>query len=171
MLKRSIEYEDYDGNARKEDFYFNMSNPEAMRLEMSFKGGMSAALSEIMKNEDAAKMWDFFEKIILTSYGEKSEDGKRFRKKDDNGVALSIGFEETPAYSALITEFMQDSDKASEFFNAVFSKEISDIAAQEELKQKMAEKMGTKAPVPTTAELAAAITRDTELVQPNPEVL
>ena len=41
MIKKTIEYVDYNGENRKEDFYFNLSKAELMELEMSKNGGLS----------------------------------------------------------------------------------------------------------------------------------
>ena len=39
MLKKTIEYVDYNGNPRKEDFYFNLSEAELAKMELSVTGG------------------------------------------------------------------------------------------------------------------------------------
>ena len=57
MLTKEITYVDYDGNERKEKFYFNLTKTELIRLEHSMKGG----LSEIIK---------LIEEIVSSSYGE-----------------------------------------------------------------------------------------------------
>lgn len=41
MLKKTITYTDYNGNERKEDFYFNLNKAEIMRMEMSTRGGLA----------------------------------------------------------------------------------------------------------------------------------
>lgn len=115
MYKRTIKYIDYDGNERTEDFYFNLSKAELMEMELSIDGGMKAMLEKIISAQDTKKIIEMFKNILLKSYGEKSDDGKRFIKSPE----LSKAFSETEAYSILFTELAQNSGKAAEFINGI----------------------------------------------------
>ena len=42
MYKKTITYEDFDGNKRTEDFYFNLTTAEVAKMEMGVTGGYSA---------------------------------------------------------------------------------------------------------------------------------
>ena len=66
---------------------------------------------------------DVFKEIILTAYGEKSEDGRAFIKKK-NGVKLADEFEQTMAFDALFTELITNPDKASAFVNGIMPKDL-----------------------------------------------
>ena len=44
MLKKTIKYTDYNGVERTEDFYFNITKAEAIEMEMTTTGGMSAMI-------------------------------------------------------------------------------------------------------------------------------
>lgn len=115
MYKRTIKYIDYDGNERTEDFYFNLSKAELMEMEMSIDGGMKAMLEKIISAQDTKKIIEMFKNILLKSYGEKSDDGKRFIKSPE----LSKAFTETEAYSILFMELAHDAGKAAEFINGI----------------------------------------------------
>lgn len=115
MFKKTITYTDYNGNERTEDFYFNLTKAELMEMEMSIPGGMKGMLEKIISAQDTGKIIDTFKKILLKSYGEKSEDGKRFIKSPE----LSKAFSETEAYSIMFVELAQDATKASEFINGI----------------------------------------------------
>jgi hypothetical protein len=70
MLKKTITYEDYDGNKRTEDFYFNLSKAEIMEMELSVSGGMTQMLNRIVSEQDGEKIIKTFKEIILKAYGE-----------------------------------------------------------------------------------------------------
>ena len=125
MYKKTITYEDYNGEKRTEDFYFNLTQAEVAELQFSIDGGYSEMLTTIVKNKDNAAMLKFFKDLIAKSYGIKSEDGRRFIKKQENVDE----FMETPAYSALFMEFITDENAMVEFFNKVIP---ADLAAEVE---------------------------------------
>lgn len=126
MLKKTITYTDYNGVERTEDFYFNLNRAEITQMELSVDGGYSALIDRLTKSIDQKELMNIFKKIILDSYGEKTLDGKRFMKKDENGVPLSKKFEETEAFVILYMELAQDAEKAAQFINSVFPKKVLD---------------------------------------------
>lgn len=115
MIKKTIKYVDFKGNEREEDFYFNLSRPELMEMELTTKGGMSDYLQRIVKAQSKEELIKWFRIIILKSYGEKSEDGRRFIKSEE----LSTAFSQTGAFEKLYMELVSDDKKASEFINAI----------------------------------------------------
>lgn len=115
MLKKTITYEDYDGNKRTEDFYFNLSKAEIMEMEMGVSGGMTQMLNRIIAEQDSEKIIKTFKEIILKAYGEKSPDGKRFIKSEE----LSTAFSQTEAFSQLFMELATDADAAAKFVNGI----------------------------------------------------
>lgn len=129
MLKKTITYTDYNDIERKEDFYFNLSKAEIMEMEMSTTGGLTEMINKIVATQDTPQIVKIFKELILKAYGEKSADGKRFVKVDENGTPLSIGFSETEAYSTLFMELATDADAASAFVNGIVPKDVSAPAA------------------------------------------
>ena len=61
---------------------------------------------------------------MLKAYGEKSADGKRFIKIDDNGRPLAIAFEQTPAYSEIFMELATDADAGAAFINGILPADL-----------------------------------------------
>lgn len=120
MLPRVIEYEDFDGNPHKETFYFHLSKPELIELEVGVGDGFSAFLQRIVKADNKPELVKWFKKIILMSYGIKSEDGRRFIKSEE----ISTEFSQTAAYSVLFDELASDENKAVEFLTGVFPKDM-----------------------------------------------
>lgn len=115
MLKKRIKYTDYDGNEREEDFYFNLSKAELIELELTTEGGLEQMIQKITDTRDMPKLIELFKRLILMSYGEKSENGKRFIKSKE----LSDAFAQTEAYSELFMELATDDKAASEFINGI----------------------------------------------------
>jgi len=115
MLKKSITYEDYDGNVITEDFFFNLSKAELVELEVSTKEGLAETLKHLIASNDGEQIIATFKKIILLAYGIKSGDGKRFIKSDE----MREAFAQTEAYSTLFMELATDATAAAKFINGV----------------------------------------------------
>lgn len=119
MLVKRINYVDYNGTERSENFYFNLSKSEITEMEIGTTGGMSAMLQKIVDEQDNKKIVEIFKDMILRSYGEKSADGRRFIKSAE----LSEAFSQTEAYSNLYMELASNSDAAAAFMNAIIPNE------------------------------------------------
>lgn len=127
MLKKTINYTDYNGNERNEDFYFHLSKAELMEMEMGTTGGLAEMIKRIVAAQDAPAIMKIFKDLILKAYGVKSPDGKRFIKNQD----LIDEFAQTEAYSQLFMELAMDANKAAEFVNGIMP---SDIDTKEAMK-------------------------------------
>lgn len=121
MIKKTIEYVDYNGENRKEEFYFNLSKAEVMELEMSKNGGLSEYIQRIVKSSDNAAIMALFKEIICKAYGEKSLDGKRFIKNKE----LTDAFVQTEAYSELFMELATNANEAAAFINGIIPKNMN----------------------------------------------
>lgn len=127
MLKKTVTYEDFDGNTRTEDLYFFISKSELTEMEITTPGGFTAKLESVTKANDGGEIMKIFKDIILKAYGEKAPDGRGFIKKR-NGVRLAEEFEQTAAYDALFTELLMDPDKAAAFINGIMPKDLMEAA-------------------------------------------
>lgn len=129
MLKKTITYTDYNGNERKEDFYFNLNKAEIMRMEMSTRGGLAERINRIVAAQDTPAIIEVFEDLIQKSYGVKDADGRGFVKKKEDLEA----FMATEAYSELFMELATNADAAAEFVNGIvpgdISKQVAGISA------------------------------------------
>ena len=137
MLKKTIAYTDYNGVERKEDFYFNLSKAEIMEMEMSTSGGLTEMISKIVAAQDTPAIIKLFKDLVLKAYGEKTLDGKRFVKIDENGIPLARAFSQTEAYSVLFMELATDAEAASEFVNGIVPADVSKAAQEEAKKQNL----------------------------------
>lgn len=126
MLKKTITYQDFNGDEVSEDFFFHLSKAELVEMELSHKGGLSEALQRIIAAEDGKGIVDEFKKIILGAYGKRSEDGKRFVKN----ATIREEFESSEAYSTLFMELVTDTDAAVEFVNGIVPSGLAEDAAK-----------------------------------------
>lgn len=115
MFKKTVTYVDFNGIEHTEDFFFNLNKAEVIKLELSYPGGFEQYLDTIVKANDGAAIMNAFNDIIMMSYGEKSEDGKRFVKSAE----LSDAFSQTPAYEQIFIELCTDNNAAAAFVNGV----------------------------------------------------
>lgn len=122
MLKKTIEFEDFNGETKSESFYFHLSKAELVEMEMSMPGGMGEYLKAIVENGNGGEIIREFKKIVLGAYGQRSPDGSRFIKNQQ----IREDFESHPAYSVLFMEIMTDSEKAAEFVNGIVPKGLNE---------------------------------------------
>lgn len=115
MFKHNISYVDFNGNERKEDFYFHLSLPELTRLEAELGTDIASYTTELASSNDVKKLIDFLERIILSSYGRKTSDGKSFHKSQ----ALRDEFENSQAYAELFEQLLINPDLARKFGESV----------------------------------------------------
>lgn len=123
MYKKTLTYTDFNGVERTEDFYFNFTKAELMDLQLSTDGGLLEIIKKIINAKDTPALIKLFKKVLLLSYGVKSEDGKRFKKSDE----IREDFASTEAYSEIYMELATDTNAASEFINSILP---ADLAAQ-----------------------------------------
>lgn len=115
MLKKTITYTDYDGNERKEDFYFNLNKVELAEMEFSSSGGLEKTLNKIVAEQDGKKILEMLKDLILKSYGEKSLDGKRFIKTQE----LRDNFSQTEAFTELFMELITNAEAGALFIKGI----------------------------------------------------
>jgi hypothetical protein len=115
MLKKTINYVDFDDNKRTEDFHFNLTKAEVTEMELSTDGGLVKMIEKVVSTQDSKRIIEIFKDLILRSYGEKSPDGKRFIKTQE----LRDAFSQTEAYSELFMELATNADAASAFVNGI----------------------------------------------------
>lgn len=179
MLKKTITYKDFNGNDRTEDFYFNISEEELIKQEMmSMKlddegkpigETFADTLKAITESRDGAQIIPQFEKIVRWAYGEKSEDGRKFRKSD----ALADDFIDSAAYHALFREFISDANAASAFVNGIVPQNYedgragtsaSDLARQRSEAQLQGFKKPQERDIPTVDENNTQIFKEPDLL-------
>lgn len=115
MLKQQVTYEDFDGNTQTETLYFNLNRMELISFQKRYGSeNMENYINKLIEEKQIEPMYDLLNDFVLTAYGVKSEDGKRFIKNDE----IREEFKQSLAYEALIEDFHDDSRKVLENFIA-----------------------------------------------------
>ena len=131
MFKKTMTYTDYNGIERTEDFYFNLTKAELVKMQMGTTGGLDEMMKKLVSTQDVPAIIKIFEDLVLKAYGEKSADGKRFIKTPE----ITAAFAQTEAYSNLFMELAFDDKAAAEFINGIVpadvSKQMSEHVMQE----------------------------------------
>ena len=129
MFKKTVTYEDYKGNTRTEDFYFNLNKAELVELELSTKGGLTVMMDRIIAAQDNATLFKIFKDLVSKSYGVLSDDGRKFVKNQE----VLDDFMQTEAYSIIFSELATNEEAAAEFFNNVIPQNLAKELAEEEV--------------------------------------
>ena len=89
MFKKTITYFDFDDNERTESYYFHMNKAEAYDWLLGLPAETRAKMQATVERQDTSlseadvlAMMHYIRDLILTSVGEKSEDGRRFIKTE-----------------------------------------------------------------------------------------
>lgn len=130
MIKWNITFTDYNDNEVSENFYFNLNKAELSDMQFRVNGAYSQFIERIVNTRDTQTIGEEFKKLILNSYGEKSDDGRRFKKSKE----LRDSFEQSPAYPVLYMELLSDADKAAKFVRGILPKDLQGTEAVTTLK-------------------------------------
>ena len=114
MLKHQVSYKDFDNKSVKETLWFNLTPRDSAKLTIKY-GDLAAYVKKIEKEKDAAAMMVLIEDLVLTAYGERSEDGRHFVRNDE----IREQFIYSLACEALLGDLYSDEKKMSKFFDAL----------------------------------------------------
>lgn len=115
MIKKTVNYVDFNGENQVEDIYFNLTKAELTEMELSQEGGLAAHITKIQEATDTKQLIELFKGILVKAVGRRSADGKRFIKNDD----IREEFLSSEAYSTIFMELAFDADAAVEFITGV----------------------------------------------------
>lgn len=121
MIKKTMTYTDFNGVERKEDFYFNLTKAEVLKMEMGVKGGLAEKIKRIVDTQDQPAIIAIFEDLIQKSYGVKTPDGRGFVKRAEDLEA----FVSTQAYSDLYMLLATDDKEAAAFVNGIVPPDLN----------------------------------------------
>lgn len=129
MLTKTFQYTDYNGNSQIETLYFNMNKAEIAAMQVRMDGKFIDHIKDLVSGNKVEALFGFFKEVVLDSYGEKSEDGKRFHKSPE----MRKDFEESIAFSELIAELMSDPKKVSSFTRSILPPDFQNIEIPEKI--------------------------------------
>jgi hypothetical protein len=141
MLGLPITYTDFEGQERTETFWFHISKPELIEMEVELDGGLGAFIKRISETQNGRELIKQFKTIILMAYGERYDDNKRFRKND----TLKEEFAQHAAYHKLFMDLATDAAKAANFLKEVLPKDLFEgVDVEAKLKEIEAESAAAK---------------------------
>lgn len=118
MLKKTLKFEDFNGNPVEKDWYFNMTKFEANRYDASHKGGIIAYLNSIVAQEDGEKLFAAIEELVMLCVGARSADGRQFLKTEE----IKNEFRYSGAFDAMLMEMLEDPQSIQPFLEGVLPK-------------------------------------------------
>lgn len=134
MIKMNVSAETFDGDMVTETLWFHMNKVDLIELQQSEPGGFTDTLQAFMSrkpedwtNKDKFKLFDFFRTMVDKAYGERSSDGKRFRKSPE----ILANFKDSIFYDEFLLSLLEDEKKSIKFFNGVMPKALLDQAKKE----------------------------------------
>lgn len=115
MLKKTVQYTNFNDQQVTEEHFFHLSKAELVEMELSMEGGLSKHLTDLVEKGDGRTIMETFKKLLLDAYGIKSEDGRRFIKNQE----VRDEFASSEAYSQIFMELATSADAAAEFINGI----------------------------------------------------
>ena len=134
MIKMNVSAETFDGDMVTETLWFHMNKVDLIELQQSEPGGFTDTLQAFMSRKsedwtmaDKFKLFDFFRTMVDKAYGERSTDGKRFRKSPE----ILANFKDSIFYDEFVLSLLEDEEKSIKFFNGVMPKSLIEQAKKE----------------------------------------
>ena len=147
MIKKTLTFNDLDGNPVQKDYYFHLNKGDLVDLQLSEEGGLSDKLRKVVESKDGALIIKTFKDLLIVAVGEKSEDNISFIKSE----RVKEQFQYSEALSAILMELLTNPGAALEFVKGVMPGDLiekADLAELEALATSAtAETLGLPEPV------------------------
>lgn len=130
MFKKTVEFEDFDGNKQSRDFYFHISKAELLELAHS-SDDMQTRIKRIIDSNDGAAILKEFRELIKMSVGVRSEDGQRFIKDQ----AAQSTLLDSPAFDELLMELATNATASAEFVQQLIPEKLQQEMVEQLKKQ------------------------------------
>lgn len=129
MFKIKQKYEDFDGHEREEDLYFNFTEPQLRSFLEKNPSFSEKNLANLIATKDPLMMLEALQTLIIAAYGEKSEDGKVFKKNTE----ITENFACSAAFAQLMDDIMYKGDVkvVENFFLNIFPAKFSQTISEE----------------------------------------
>lgn len=151
MFKKTMKFDDLDGNEVSQTFYFNYNKKEVAELlefgaiqEFAKAGETHLPLEEklarlstpveesgLSQTENNRQAYGIFQDLILDAYGVKGEDNVSFEKNDKNRNY----FRSHVAFPEMIFEFLENPKLAAEFVESCLPPRMVEKAKAEMQKE------------------------------------
>jgi hypothetical protein len=147
MIKRTINYEDFDGNQVSEDAWFHLTKTAIAKLAARYANkstgnqdedelGIVKYLQEKINNGDNEALIDFYKTIVLDAYGKRSEDGRSFIQTPQ----VKEEFEFSAAFDEFFFDLITNEEAhIDEFIDGLLPKNMVSKEQMDEARAKAAE--------------------------------
>lgn len=133
MIKKTLQYHDFEGDLRTDDFYFSLNQVQFARINRLFPNGLKEYMQKIIKDKDADELFRVIDILVSEAYGERQ--GSNFVKVAPNGQKLSDFFTNTEAYDNLLEELMKDDTSLINFLTGCLGRDAQEKVRAEMEKQ------------------------------------
>jgi hypothetical protein len=134
VLKKTIKYENVDGEQVTEDFYFHLTKAEIIEAFMAGDANdMESRLKRIIETNDLRAIMAEFKTIIGMTVGYRTANGKFVKTPEYAQEFLS-----SEAYSELFLELMGETGKAVEFISGLVPAQLRDEVSKQMASQGIA---------------------------------
>lgn len=144
MFSREFEYTGYDGQPKKDTYWFNLSEAELYEIELSSIRGFTGEMTKLLQEERTKEIVDKFKGIILGSVGVVSSDGRKFLKSED----IKEDFYRSRAYEQLFVELVSSGAKLAEFLKGAIPEDLRQRMEEKEAEETAAQKDGKILQIP-----------------------
>lgn len=127
MLKKIVKFEDFNGEQQEAEVHFNLTKTELANYYARFEGGFDQYFAEAVRRGDLETVSKLMFDFIHMSYGQKSPDGLRFVKTEED----LFNFKQTAVYDEVCSTVMQDVDSFLDFVYAIVPSKIGAEAKKE----------------------------------------
>jgi hypothetical protein len=132
MLKKTVEYTDFNDQRASEEVYFNINEAEILdnldlATELESLQTMLMGPEHELTPAEIKRIVDLVKRFARLAYGVRSEDGKKFRKGDQ----IWQDFTDGAVYPEFLMSLFRDPNRAFEFLVAVMPKDLQATARAE----------------------------------------
>lgn len=128
MYTKIIPHKDFNDKPRNTKVQFNLTEHEVFKLMVEFQVllGWRDKLAnrdpdETTPTEEVIEYYNNLETILLSAWGELSEDGQYFRKSG------RYDFEESAAFAACMRMFVEDPSEANKLIDGLMPKGLQEM--------------------------------------------
>lgn len=114
MIKKTVEYLDYNGKSKKEELRFHINKLEYIELVADMGEDLDVYVQKLIDNNDVTGMLNTLKRVLLLGYGQII-DGD-FVKEDSNGVPLKNKFAKSEQFAELFADLLQNPEETKDFF-------------------------------------------------------
>ena len=129
MFKINQKYEDFDGHERTEELYFNFTEPQLRDFLEKEPAFNEKNLANLIATKDLKQMVEAMQALIIAAYGEKSADGKVFKKNKE----ITENFACSAAFAQLMDDIMYNTnaDMIQKFMINIFPSKFASTIKEE----------------------------------------